>query len=266
MNKLYNYFENLYKNKSISHAYLIGNTDLNIIKEELYKILSDFFFNKKIDDNFIDLYVLDYGIQNITKEEIKNLINNLSKTSQFNNKKVYIINQCENMNDTIYNALLKTLEEPQNNVYALLITKNIDKVKDTIYSRCQRVFIYNEIENENFDEDIIFDGEELIKKIEIDGYKTIAYNNNIYNKIDTREKLINILNYLEIKYSSIIIDKKGDDISQIIINNNNINEISQKIIIINNTISLLKNNLNKNLSIDRFLIEMWRCKNEDCRN
>ena len=31
------------------------------------------------------------------------------------------------------------------------------------------------------------------------------------------------------------------------------------IIMIDNTINLMQNYLNKNLSIDRFIIEMWRC-------
>ena len=42
-----------------------------------------------------------------------------------------------------------------------------------------------------------------------------------------------------------------------------IEEISKKIIVLNDNISILKYPINKNLMIDRFFIEMWRCKNEN---
>ena len=51
-----------------------------------------------------------------------------------------------------------------------------------------------------------------------------------------------------------------------LINTNDIVILSKKILVINNNIIELDNNLNKNLSIDRFIIEMWRCNNENCRS
>ena len=44
-----------------------------------------------------------------------------------------------------------------------------------------------------------------------------------------------------------------------ILENNNLTSILNKMLIIDNTINLMQNYLNKNLSIDRFIIEMWRC-------
>ena len=78
---------------------------------------------------------------NITKDIIKDLLNKLSTTSQFNNNKVYIIDGVEKLNDFADNALLKTLEEPQANIYAFLITNNINSVKPTISSRCQKLYL-----------------------------------------------------------------------------------------------------------------------------
>ena len=57
------------------------------------------------------------------------------------------------------------------------------------------------------------------------------------------------------------IDNKNED--NFIINNNTIEEISKKILVINDNIFKLEYYLNKNLSIDRLCIEMWRCKNEN---
>ena len=53
------------------------------------------------------------------------------------------------------------------------------------------------------------------------------------------------------------IDEKS--INGIIEQNNTIEEISKKMIIIDKTIYRLGYNLNKNLAIDRFIIDMWRC-------
>ena len=44
-----------------------------------------------------------------------------------------------------------------------------------------------------------------------------------------------------------------------ILENNNLSSILNKMLVIDNTINLMQNYLNKNLSIDRFIIEMWRC-------
>ena len=41
---------------------------------------------------------------------------------------------------------------------------------------------------------------------------------------------------------------------------NNTKKLLEKILIINDNINYSKKNLNKNLCIDRFLIDMWRCE------
>ena len=46
----------------------------------------------------------------------------------------------------------------------------------------------------------------------------------------------------------------------IIIKNNDIVKISKKLLVINESINRLNNYLNKNISIDRFIIDMWRCE------
>ncbi len=266
MINLLEYFSNLYNKKALSHAYLIGNTQISIIQDELFEILSKFFFHKEINQNCPDLYILDASEDNITKDQIKELLMNLSTTSQFNNTKVYIINNCEKMNDFVYNAILKTLEEPGENIYAFLITENINKVKDTIVSRCQRIFMANDFENRCCDEEIINLGNEIIKNIEEQNIKTIAKNSNLYTEIDTRDKFVKILKYIQEKYYLCIKNNKKDEITQLITKNNSLYNISGKILIIDKNINLLNNYLNKNLSVDKFIIEMWRSKNENSWN
>lgn len=52
--------------------------------------------------------------------------------------KIYIIDEVHMLSTTAFNALLKTLEEPPQNVIFILATTEVHKVLDTIKSRCQR--------------------------------------------------------------------------------------------------------------------------------
>ena len=260
MNNLYEYFENVFNENKLVQSYLIGNTKFDNIKESLYDVMNKFFFknNGNLEEN-PDLYVLktDDGI--VSKDDIKTLIKNINTTSQFNNVKIYVIDECEKLNDFAYNAILKTLEEPNPNVYAFLITRNIDSVKPTISSRCQKIFISSEVSENYFSDDIISIADEFIRIIEKESIKIISSHPEIYSKIADRDCFKNILMYMQNKY----IKKLNEDIIKNDLNDNNIELFSKKILVINNNINLLDNYLNKNLSIDRFIIEMWRCNNEN---
>ncbi len=262
MKKIIDYFENI---TEISHAFLIGNVFLTEIKDDLNKIICSKIFNNEIVDiyNNQDVYILDQNEALITREDARELLSKLSTTSQFNDIKVYIINGVEKISDVVSNSLLKTLEEPKNNIYAFLITKNIDSVKETIKSRCQRIILNSNDENIENDENVEKLSNILIKNIEKNSIKTIAFNNEIYNLIEDRETLKKVIACMLTKYKKCLKEKidnneKSEDISEIS-KNNDIITLSKKILVINETIGLLDNYLNKNLTIDRFIIEMWRC-------
>ena len=85
----------------------------------------------------------------------------------------------------------------------------------------------------------------------------------MYNIITDRDKFVQILKTMMNEYHKVlksIIEEKNDDfLNKKILENNNLTSILNKMLIIDNTINLMQNYLNKNLSIDRFIIEMWRC-------
>ncbi|MCF7835174.1 DNA polymerase III subunit gamma/tau [Candidatus Gracilibacteria bacterium] len=63
-------------------------------------------------------------------------------------KKIYVIDEVHMLSKGAFNALLKTIEEPRDNVCFILATTEIHKVPDTIISRCQ-VFNFKKVgENE----------------------------------------------------------------------------------------------------------------------
>lgn len=261
MNKIYNYFENLDKENKITQAFLIGNVNFSNVKEELFEVIKKFLFKQDINiEECPDVYILENEEKLVGKDDIKELLKNLSTTSQFNSKKIYIINNCETLNDSCNNAILKTLEEPQEGVYAFLITNNIDSVIQTISSRCQKIFVSTASELE-IDEKYIGLADELIENIESNGIKTIVKRPELYSIIKDRVELQKTYNIIFKKYSdalNLLVNDKYED--NIILKNNDIVKISKKLLIINENIKRLNSYLNKNLSIDRFIIDMWRCE------
>lgn len=259
------YFEKLNEEDKLTQAFLIGNVLFDDIKNEINEVLQKYIFNNNIDnlkDN-PDVYILKQDETNITKDIIKDLLNKLSTTSQFNNKKVYIIDKTEYLSDTVFNAILKTLEEPKEGIYAILISNNIDAVKPTIISRCQKIFLTSSSNKLEFTEELEEITTDLINSIEENGPKTIAKNYKMYNIINDRDKFIQVLKTMMNEYhkvlKSIIEEKEEEFLNKKILENNNLSSILNKMLIIDNTINLMQNYLNKNLSIDRFIIEMWRC-------
>ena len=80
-------------------------------------------------------------------EEIRSLRDSV-KIAPYNSKyKVYIIDEVHMLSNSAWNAFLKTLEEPPSHVIFILATTEINKIPDTVKSRCQ-IFSFNKITND----------------------------------------------------------------------------------------------------------------------
>jgi DNA polymerase-3 subunit delta' len=88
-----------------------------------------------------DLYVLrpEKEGKQIPVDEIRLLIDFMSKSSGRSGRRMVIIDQCHQMNQNAANALLKFLEEPGENVHLFLVSSEIDSLLPTIRSRCQKL-------------------------------------------------------------------------------------------------------------------------------
>lgn len=86
-----------------------------------------------------DLYIIkkDKDKKNISIEQIREFIRKLSMSSFLNSYKIGIVKHAESLSEEAANALLKTLEEPKNNVIIILITTNMEIMSQTIVSRSQ---------------------------------------------------------------------------------------------------------------------------------
>ena len=195
---------------------------------------------------------------------------------------IYIIKDASLLNKSSANTILKFLEEPSDNIIAILLTDNIYKVIDTIVSRCQVLSLIPENNNLStiFDDYIKknvvsdFDVFQQIKEIvkfykEIESINTkILLNSDVYKFKDMIGIFLNIGMYL---YSDIFnsllgrkminFDENDDDIIYIM-QNNDISDIIWKIELIDRFIEKSKLNVNKELFIDNFIISMGGSKHD----
>ena len=119
------------------HAYDKDNFKIDT-NNKSYKLINNY-----ISPNFYLLDVLQ-DKKNIDINQVRSLINNLNKSS-FNRKPRFVlIDNIEFLNVNSINALLKVLEEPNQDVHFILINNN-SKVLPTLKSRCLdfKIFLSN---------------------------------------------------------------------------------------------------------------------------
>lgn len=262
------YFRKNMLSGTIGHAYLFSNTNYQNVQNLFNEIIKKYIFNGKLETNLNpDFYLIEPEKGVIKKEKIIELEQEIMKTSQTNNKKLYIINECEKLNNYSANSLLKTLEEPSKNVYAFLFTENIEKVFPTIKSRCQIIYCDNKEKVELCDDEVINKSILMIQKIEEHQIKVIAYNAKDFYKSFDKEDLKKVLNVVEYFYKDCINKLNNMELEYFedyknliekVLEKNKEDKIIRKIIIISRNLSLLEYNLNLNAFMDKLLIEIGR--------
>ena len=118
------------KQKRTSHAYLFSGSR-GIGKTTVARILA-----KSLDTADEDIYEID-AASNRGIDDIRELREHVSVMPFSSPLKVYIIDEVHMLSKDAWNALLKTLEEPPKHVVFILATTELEKVPETIVSRCQ---------------------------------------------------------------------------------------------------------------------------------
>jgi len=198
----------------------------------------------------------------IKKEQILNIKEKfMTKPLLEGTSRIYIIYDADKLNKQAANSLLKFLEEPDDNIIAVLVASNRYQVIETIRSRCQ---IFSLINNKT---EITFNNFELtcniIKCIEERAMSAIAYlpiiiENHYYSK----DEWTNIFCEMQYLYEQSLRKLEGSDYSSgleeildFIVHRNNETSLLHKLDVIKNMIERLNYNLNINLMLDDFIIK-----------
>ena len=245
MNVFFNEITNLYKSKKMptkillsgkkglgksTLAYHIVNYILSENEEYKYD-LTKFIINKEnksfklVQNNtHPNFYLVDLlnDKKNIDISQIRNVISYTNKSSFNVMPRLILIDNIETLNRNSVNALLKIIEEPNQNVYFILINNNEKFILPTLKSRCltfkinftfeQSMFVSNQILNNNL--------------LDLINYELINYYTTPGEIIDlinfSNKKNINLKDCTLINLLNLLIDngyyKKNEFIKKILFN------------------------------------------------
>lgn len=208
---------------------------------------------KLIDsNNYLDLKIIEPDGTFIKKKQLLDLQVDYSNKSLLDNKRVYIIKEAEKLNSASANTILKFLEEPEDNIVAILVTKNRYHLLETILSRCQVLSLKSNIDVVTNLDTIISFLKCLIKKDDLFIKYAEMINNFLSDKVMAKQ-FFNDLEIILINYLSCSIDSVDFSCEQevfSILRNVSFNDIVRYISIIEEEISKLEYNVNYKLWID----------------
>ncbi|MDU4714472.1 MAG: DNA polymerase III subunit delta' [Gemella haemolysans] len=248
---------NTLKTNKLSHAYLVIGEDSLYSDEFILRFVKaifclenknkEFFSCERCNNcrsinhgNYVDFYKLTSDTS-IKKDEIQTLKSDLSVKS-FYGKKIYWIKDIEKMTEQAANSLLKFLEEPEDDIIAILSCKNISAVLPTIISRCQQIKLVGQSEDRE-----VTENEEMIKIVSeyVKRYSRKPHMANIYvlGLLKVKEEILDFFKYLSIKTTNSYYESNRYDIV-------NISKVQEKVLL---ALSDLNANVNATLVLEKFL-------------
>ena len=248
---------NTLKTNKLSHAYLVIGEDSLYCDEFILSFVKAIFCleNKNNEffsceecknchsinhSNYVDFYRLT-SETSIKKEEIQMLKSDLSVKS-FYGKKIYWIKDIEKMTEQAANSLLKFLEEPEDDIIAILSCKNISAVLPTIISRCQQIKLVGQSENIEIEKN-----EELIHVVNeyVRRYINKPHLANIYllEKLKNKDEIVDFFKHLSIEINNSYTENNLHDAL-------NISRVQEKVLL---AVTDLNSNVNATLVLEKFL-------------
>lgn len=261
--KFYNQITKALNKGFLSHAYLVetNNNSIDVVKKYILflvkKIYEDSYKNSDVtvpldklfhlieNKEFPDYIEINPVNNQIKKEQLLFIRDEFSSKSLYNTRKVYVVYECEKMNVSASNTILKFLEEPSEGVVAIFVTSNQYNILDTIRSRCQIMSLRYEENNDNYFSDEVLEFiNDINKRKDYDLLlKFNYYNNNFFkDKVTAIAFIKDLLRYYEVMLN------KND--------NNNLEEIVLVVSILADALNKLKYNVNMKLWIDNLLISL----------
>ena len=285
---------NSFDNNKLVQAYLFVSNDKSFLldyaisfsKKLITENYDEQICNMIDNNNYPELKIIEPVNNIIKKEQLLDLQQSFQVKPTLGNKLVYIINGADKLHVSSANTILKFLEEPSENIVAILLTDNLPKVLPTIKSRCQNLIFKNKKEElnkldillneyinkvydkEDFNDEFnklkenmigFIDQIEKLKMKEFIHFKDSIF--DIYKSKDEINILFDFMLYFYYDMLNFMISRKiifmNDYLEEMkkIIELNNIDKIQSKLQLIENTKIKLETNMNLKLLMDEFIIK-----------
>ena len=135
-------------------AYHLTNYIFSLSEENKYDFenncvdVNNYSYNLILKNTHPNFFLIsnDADKNNIQISKIREMINFTNKSSFNNLCKIIIIDNIELLNTNSVNALLKIIEEPNNNIFFFLVHNNKKQILDTLKSRCIKYNLFLESE------------------------------------------------------------------------------------------------------------------------
>lgn len=136
---------------TFSHAHIFSGED-GIGKSLVAKAAALKLLKKEKCRQYAD--IIEYHMQKNKKSigigDIRELLDEINKRPVEGDEKVIIIYEAQNMTVEAQNSFLKTIEEPPEGIYMMLLCDNLESMLDTVKSRCQ-VYKFYRLNSEDMD-------------------------------------------------------------------------------------------------------------------
>ena len=276
-------------NNKIVQAYLFCNDDMPYLMKYAKAFAKEIIcggkkneqIEKAIDDEvYSELKIVRPEGNFIKKEQLIELQNSVMNKPVLGEKIVYIIENCDKLNSSSANSILKFLEEPSDDIIAILLTDNVSNVMSTILSRCQIVNLNKVKKDENFNilgendstiseeeiNDLINSSIEFINDIESKKINClINIKKQLWEKYTDSNKMLDFFRILIYFYMDVLYLKSGNKIRyfsekedelNIVSKLNESEDIMKKIYILEKLKNEINYNVNTKLLFDKLVIEL----------
>ena len=268
-----------YREKKLAHAYLIETNNISKLFEDLKALIKAINCPEEYQEqclkcnlcnlinknNLPSLIMIEPDGTSIKKGQIEDLKISFETKPIYSKYNTYIIVSAEKLNSSSANAMLKFVEEPTEGILGFFITNNKDVIIPTIKSRCQ--VLVATYESDNILEKLNITAEELTNyQTIIKDYLNRINNNSFINnkdlilsKLSERKEIETLFKIIfEIFYNNFLknINKEYDQTLIEVYNEENNNKKIKELNIITKFLQDLSYNVNIELLLDKFVIEM----------
>ena len=261
VNRFLDYVNKQLENKRLAHVFLLETNNMELCYKEVCEVIKSLNcphkYIKDCNEECNLCYLVDseslpsmVKIQAdgafIKKNQVLELKEKLSFKPIYSRYNTYILLEADKLNVQAANTILKFLEEPEDNILGFLITTNKENIITTIKSRCQTFsLMYGDV----------VDSDESMREV-AKSYleKVVAKKGLMVNRLDLdREEVLTLFkNMLSLVKEDVIKNNflKIDDFKKI-----------KMMELIENLLQKIKYNVNLDMLLDSFYIEVGRIIN-----